>query len=103
MTDKMKPPVDVGLPSLDSSEIEILAEKCEEEITAFIFQRIPQKSIEEMTVSCALEMNEQLNLEIEIEINQKYDTGHELENIIEKAADYGSDWLEGRLREMKTN
>ncbi|TFG15536.1 DUF3194 domain-containing protein [Candidatus Thorarchaeota archaeon] len=99
----MKPPVDVGLPSLDFNEMEVLAEKCEEEITGFIFQRIPEKSIEEMTVSCTLEMNEQLNLEIQIEINQKYHTGHDLENIIEEAAEHGSDWLEERLREMKAN
>jgi len=93
--------VDIGLPRLDEEQIDALAEDCEQEITRFILHEIPSKSIEDMTVTCILEFEQQLDLSIEIEITQKYDSGHVLESVIERASQYGYDWFEKRLLELK--
>lgn len=99
----MKPIVEIGLPELDEERIGQLAEQCEQEISKFIFDRIPQKSIEELSVSCSLNLTDILDLDIMIEITQKYDTGINLDDVIESASDYGSMWLEKRLMELKTD
>ncbi len=97
----MKTVVDIGLPDIDEDEIGTLTEECEREITNFILNEIPSKSIDDLSISCTLELEKELDLTIDIEIIQKYDTGHDLESIIEKALIYASEWLEARLKEMK--
>ena len=98
---KMNPVVDIGLPDLDEDTLDSLAEECEEEVTNFILREIPPKSIEELTISCSLNLEQELQLDIEVDIVQKYDTGHDLEKVINQASEFGSDWLEQKLRGMK--
>ncbi|MGY5853081.1 MAG: DUF3194 domain-containing protein [Candidatus Thorarchaeota archaeon] len=94
-------PVEIGLPDLSADIIERLTEECEEELTRFILEKVPQKSVDELLVSCILELTTQLDIDIEINIVQKYDTGVSLDQLIESASEYGTEWLETRLREMK--
>ena len=97
----MKPVVDIGLPELDEDTLNALTEECETELSSFILNEIPGKSIEELSITCILELEEELQLTIDIDIVQKYDTGHDLEEVSNRASDYASDWLEQRLKEMK--
>ena len=99
----MTDPVEIGLPSLSEEDIERLAESCELQVTEFIFGILPMKSIEDLSVVCSLELTNVLDLTIDIDIIQKYDTNHDLDEIIGKAIEYGSEWLEKQLLEMKTN
>ena len=92
---------DIGLQELTEDIIEKLAEECETEISRFILERIPRKSISEMSVSCILDLTTQLDLEISIDITQSYDTGHPIEAIVEEASEYGEKWIKKRLMEMK--
>ena len=96
-------PTEIGLPSLDDQQIESLAEECEDEITKFILGRIPKKSVAEISVSCILEFDEELDVDIQIDLEQSYDTGDQLDAILDTAAQYGTEWLERRLKELKTN
>ncbi len=99
----MTPVVEIGLPELDEEHIGQLAEECEYEISNYIFSIIPIKSIDNLDVSCSLDLSEQLDIEIIIEITQKYDTGTDLNQVIERASEFGSDWLQKRLMEMKND
>ena len=92
---------EIGLPQLTEEDIERLTEQCEQEITRFIFQMVPQKSIAELNVVCTLDLSDVLTLDVDLDITQKYDTGHSLDEILEQAAAHGQDWLERRLMEMK--
>lgn len=92
---------DIGLPELSEETIEKLAEECEAKISKFILERIPKKSISEMSVSCILDLTTQLDLEISVDITQSYDTGHPIEALVEEASEYGEKWIKSRLVEMK--
>ncbi|MFW9803057.1 MAG: DUF3194 domain-containing protein [Candidatus Thorarchaeota archaeon] len=91
------------MPSLDDQQIESLAEQCEDEITKFILGKIPKKSVAEISVSCILEFDEELDVDIQINLEQSYDTGNQLDEILDDATRYGTEWLEKRLKELKTN
>ncbi|MHA1906198.1 MAG: DUF3194 domain-containing protein [Candidatus Thorarchaeota archaeon] len=99
----MKPVVEIGLPELDEEQLDLLAENCEQEITNFILKTIPAKSVEDLTIVCEFEITTQLDTSIEIDLAQQYDTGHDLDELVEKATQFGYEWLEGQLRELKQN
>ena len=92
---------DIGIPRISEEELELLAEKCENEICQFIFHLIPAKSIEELSVSCSLELNNNLDLDVQIDLTQKYETTQSLNEIVQKATEHGVQWLDKQLREMK--
>ena len=94
-------PMDIGLPDLSAEDIELLGEQCEEEITEYLLQILPKKSIEALSVSCILDLKESLDIEIDLDVAQKYETGHDIEELLELATQHGIKWLEDRLREMK--
>jgi hypothetical protein len=96
-------PVEIGLPSLDDQRIESLAEECEDKITKFILDKIPKKSVAEISVSCILEFDEELDVDIQIDLEQSYDTGDQLDEVLDAASRYGTEWLERRLKELKSN
>lgn len=55
-----------------------------------------------MLVSCALAFEDgQLDVDIQIEIAQSYDTGLPLEDVVEEAGEIGAEWLEEQLMEMR--
>jgi hypothetical protein len=100
----MSPVLSIGLPDLSEEVIEKLTEACEAQITGYIVKQIPEKSIESMFVSCTLEfVNGQLDLDVQIELSQLFDTGHSLDDLLREATDFGVDWLEKQLTEMKSN
>jgi 16S rRNA U1498 N3-methylase RsmE len=100
---EMSPVLSIGLPEISEEVIEKLTEDCEAQISGFIVKRIPEKSIESMFVSCTLEFeNGQLDLDVQIELSQVFDTGHSLDDILQEATDFGVEWLEKQLTEMKT-
>ncbi len=79
-----------------------LAEDCEAQISAFILEKIPEKSIDTLFVSCTLDLGEnQLDLDVQIEMSQLFDTGHSLDDLLQEATNFGVKWLENRLLEMK--
>lgn len=81
--------------------IEQLAESCEEQVSKFILKKIPEKSIDTMFVSCTLELvDSQLDLDVQIELSQLFDTGHSLDDLLQEATDFGVEWLENQLTEM---
>lgn len=94
-------PTEIGLPPLTEEQIESLAEDCETSITNFILNKIPKKSIAEISVSCVLELDEELNVDIQLVLEQNYDTGHDLDEILDTATQFGTDWLEQKIKEMK--
>lgn len=95
-------PINIGLPPISDEELEQLAEKCEAHISQHLLQKIPDKSIEDMFISCVLVFNgDVLDVDIQIEIGQSYDTGLPLEDLVEEAGAVGTDWLEKQLMEMK--
>ena len=98
----MSPILSIGLPKLSEEVIEKLTEDCEAQISGFIVKKIPEKSIESMFVSCTLEFeNGQLDLDVQIEISQVFDTGHSLDDLLQEATDFGVERLENQLTEMK--
>jgi hypothetical protein len=98
----MNPVLSIGLPNLTEEVIEKLTEDCEAQISGFIVKQIPEKSIESMFVSCTLELeNGQLDLDVQIELSQVFDTGHSLDDLLQEATDFGVEWLENQLAEMK--
>lgn len=98
----MKPIIEnIGIPELSEEELEHLAEECEDEISRFVFQKIPSKSIEEITVSCSLDLSDTLDLDVQIELVQSYETGHALNELIQEATEHGVKWLDQKLVEMK--
>ena len=99
---EMSPILSIGLPEISEEVIEKLTEDCEAQISGFIVKKIPEKSIESMFVSCTLEFeNSQLDLDVQIEISQVFDTGHSLDDLLQEATDFGVEWLENQLTEMK--
>ncbi len=96
-------PVDIGLPDLNEADIEGLAEECEAEISAYILKQVPRKSIEELSVSCTIELGSELELDVQLDLVQGYDTGLDLDKLLHDATMHGVDWLEKRLRELKTD
>ena len=97
----MKPIVKIGLPDLQAEDLDVLIEGCEQEVSDFILESIPSKSISELSVSCSLELNSELDLDFQVTLIQQYDTGHSLDELINQAMDHGAVWLEKRLVEMK--
>lgn len=99
---EMCPILSIGLPEISEEVIEKLTEDCEAQISGFIVKKIPEKSIESMFVSCTLEFeNGQLDLDVQIELSQVFDTGHSLDDLLQEATDFGVEWLENQLTEMK--
>ena len=99
---KMSPTLSIGLPELSEEVIEQLAEECEAQVSKFILTKIPEKSIDTLFVSCTLELvDSQLDLDVQLEISQLFDTGHSLDDLLQEATDFGVDWLENQLTEMK--
>jgi hypothetical protein len=93
---------DIGLPDISEETIEQLAEECELQITGFLLERVPEKSIEDLFISCILSLLDgQLDVDIEIEISQGFDTGQSLDDLIQEATKWGADWLEKQLMELK--
>ncbi|NHI83095.1 MAG: DUF3194 domain-containing protein [Candidatus Thorarchaeota archaeon] len=100
---EMRPEADeIGLPNISEKQIELLAEECEAKITEFIFRRIPKKSIAELTVSCSVHLSDKLDLDIDIDISQNYESGGDLNDLIDEAAEHGTAWLEKCLKELKS-
>jgi len=98
----MSPILSIGLPDISEEVIERLAEECEAQISKFILKKIPDKSIDTLFVSCTLELvDNQLDLEVELEIDQLFDTGHSLDDLLQEATGIGVDWVEKQLAEMK--
>jgi hypothetical protein len=98
----MSPILSIGLPDISEEVIERLAEECEAKISKFILKKIPDKSIDTLFVSCTLELvDNQLDLEVELEIDQLFDTGHSLDDLLQEATGIGVDWVEKQLAEMK--
>lgn len=99
----MNPTISIGLPELSEEVIEHLTEECEEQISRLILKKIPEKSIDVLFVSCTLDlMDNQLDLDVQLEIRQLFDTGHSLDDLLQEATDFGVEWLENQLAEMKT-
>ena len=82
--------------------MEQLAEECEAQVSKYILKKIPEKSIDTLFVSCTLElMDGQLDLDVQLEISQVFDTGQSLDDLLQEATDFGVEWLEKQLTEMK--
>jgi len=100
---EMNKTIDIGLPNISEEVIEHLAEECEAHVINYILSKISEKSIETLLVSCSLSLvGGQLDIEIDIDISQNYDTGHDLDELLQEASDCGVEWLENQLMEMKT-
>lgn len=98
----MTPVIEIGLPDISEDIIEQLAEECEVKVLDFIKDQVPEKSLETLFIACSLSLsNGQLDVDIDIEISQKFDTGHDLDNLLQDAIDCGERWLEDKLMEMK--
>lgn len=99
---EMNPILSIGLPDLSEEALEQLAEECEAQVSKFILKKIPEKSIDTLFVSCTLELQDsQLDLDVQLEITQLFDTGHSLEDLLQEATHFGVEWLENQLTEMK--
>ncbi len=98
----MSPTLSIGLPDMSEEVMEQLAEECEAQVSKYILKKIPEKSIDTLFVSCILElMDGQLDLDVQLEISQVFDTGHSLDDLLQEATDFGVEWLEKQLTEMK--
>jgi len=94
--------LDIGLPDISEDIIEQLAEECEGHVTDFIKSQVPEKSIEALFISCSLSLQDgQLDVNLDIDISQAFDTGHDLDDLLQEAIDCGVEWLEKKLMEMK--
>ena len=99
---KMSAIIDIGLPDISEDIIEQLAEECESQVTEFIKGKIPEKSIDTLFVTCSLNLLDgQLDVNLDIDISQAFDTGQDLDDLLQKAIDCGVEWLEKKLMEMK--
>jgi hypothetical protein len=99
----MTPVIDIGLPDISEETIEQLAEECEVQVLEFIKKQVPEKSLEALFITCSLNLsNGQLDVDIDIDISQTFDTGHDLDNLLQEAIDCGEEWLEKKLMEMKS-
>ena len=98
----MSPTLNIGLPDMSEEVMEQLTEECEAQVSTYIVKKIPEKSIDTLFVSCTLElMDGQLDLDVQLEISQLFDTGHSLDDLLQEATDFGVEWLENQLTEMK--
>jgi len=98
----MSPILSIGLPDMSEEVMEQLAEECEAQVSKYILKKIPEKSIDTLFVSCTLElMDGQLDLDVQLEISQVFDTGQSLDDLLQEATDFGVEWLENQLTEMK--
>ena len=98
----MSPILSIGLPDISEEVMEQLAEECEAQVSKYILKKIPEKSIDTLFVSCTLElMDGQLDLDVQLEISQVFDTGQSLDDLLQEATDFGVEWLENQLTEMK--
>lgn len=94
--------IDIGLPDISEETIERLAEECELQISRYLLERVPEKSIEDLFIGCTLSLLDgQLDVDISIEIGQAFDTGQSLDDLIQEAIDWGAEWLEKQLMELK--
>ncbi len=101
---KMSPVLTIGLPELTESDMEHLAEECEEEVSRFVLKSVPRKSISELSVICVLDVSSdgsQLDIDVQLNLVQEYETGHSLETLTEEATRHAASWLEKKLMEMK--
>jgi hypothetical protein len=93
---------DLGLPDISDETLERLAEECEKQVTDFLLKRVPGKSIEDLSISCSLNLfNGQLDVDIEIDVSQGFVTGVPLDDLAKAATDWGANWLEKQLMELK--
>ena len=94
--------IDIGLPDISEDTIEQLAEECEVQVMEFIKTNVPEKSMESLFITCSLNLVDgQLDVNIDIDISQAFDTGHDLDTLLQEAIDCGLEWLEKQLMEMK--
>jgi hypothetical protein len=94
--------IDIGLPDISEDTIEQLAEECEAQVMDFIKSQVPEKSLDTLFITCALNLQDgQLDVNIDIDISQVFDTGHDLNDLLQEAVDCGAEWLEKKLMEMK--
>jgi len=94
--------IDIGLPDISEDIIEQLAEECEVQVTEFIKNKVPEKSIDVLFVTCSLNLLDgQLDVNLDIDISQAFDTGHDLDDLLQETVDCGVEWLEKKLMEMK--
>jgi hypothetical protein len=99
---EMTPVIDIGLPDISEDVIEQLAEECEGQVMDFIKNKIPEKSIETLFIACSLSLSDgQLDVDLDINISQKFDTDHDLDNLLQDATECGEKWLENKLMELK--
>ncbi len=94
--------IDIGLPDISEDIIEQLAEECEIQVSDFIKNKIPEKSLDVLFITCSLNLqNGQLDVNLDIDISQAFDTGYDLDDLLQEAVDCGVEWLEKKLMEMK--
>lgn len=94
--------IDIGLPDLSEDIIEQLAEECEVQVSDFIKNKVPEKSLDVLFITCSLNLLDgQLDVNLDIDISQAFDTGHDLDDLLQEAVDCGVEWLEKKLMEMK--
>ncbi len=94
--------IDIGLPDISEDIIEQLAEECEVQVSDFIKNKVPEKSLDVLFITCSLNLqNGQLDVNLDIDISQAFDTGHVLDDLLQEAMDCGVEWLEKKLMEMK--
>jgi len=94
--------IDIGLPDISEDIIEQLAEECEVQVSDFIKNKVPEKSLDVLFITCSLNLIDgQLDVNLDIDISQAFDTGHDLDDLLQKAVDNGVEWLEKKLMEMK--
>ena len=94
--------IDIGLPDISEDIIEQLAEECEIQVSDFIKNKIPEKSLDVLFITCSLNLqNGQLDVNLDIDISQAFDTGNDLDDLLQEAVDCGVEWLEKKLMEMK--
>ncbi len=94
--------IDIGLPDISEDIIEQLAEECEVKVSDFIKNKVPEKSLDVLFITCSLNLLDgQLDVNLDIDISQAFDTGHDLDTLLQEAVDCGVEWLEKKLMEMK--
>ncbi len=94
--------IDIGLPDISEDIIEQLAEECEFQVSDFIKNKIPEKSLDVLFITCSLNLLDgQLDVNLDIDISQAFDTGHNLDDLLQEAVDCGVEWLEKKLMGMK--
>ncbi len=99
---KMSTIIDIGLPDISEDIIEQLAEECEVQVSDFIKNKIQEKSLDVLFITCSLNLLDgQLDVNLDIDISQAFDTGHNLDDLLQEAVDCGVEWLEKKLMGMR--